>query len=59
MTGITVLPTENKCTRCQSATGKIVTMVCEKHESSDGAFEDLKFYCPVCGYYYWIEGADA
>jgi len=58
------LPTNNKCTRClptdtTDPTFTPPTMVCEKHESSDGAYEDLKFTCPVCGYYYWIEGADA
>lgn len=28
-------------------------------ESSDGAYEDLKFECRSCGHHWWVEGADA
>jgi uncharacterized protein YbaR (Trm112 family) len=28
-------------------------------ESSDGAFEDIHYYCEECNYQYWIDGIDS
>jgi len=28
-------------------------------ESSCGGYEDVKYECSSCGYYYWIDGIDS
>ena len=46
--------TQRKCRKC----GEQKVYV-ESWDSDDGAFEDEKYTCRACGYYWWVEGPDA
>lgn len=52
------LATEEECPKCREKGAKTV-MVCQMWESADEAHEDFKYTCPVCSFYYWVDGADA
>jgi hypothetical protein len=31
----------------------------QKWESSDGAYEDYKYTCTICGHIHWVDGIDS
>ena len=47
-------PVSRHCPKCN---GTKVTM--KVWESSDGAYEDEKFTCGDCDYYWWVDGPDS
>jgi uncharacterized protein with PIN domain len=49
---------DEDCPKCKNK-GITTKMTYRVWESSDKAFEDFMYACPVCAYYYWIDGADA
>lgn len=44
---------ERECYQCNEQ------MKVKTWESSDGAYEDLKYWCPNCDHSFWVEGIDA
>lgn len=46
--------TKLKCPKCKESA---VTM--RTWESNCGGYEDDKYTCDACGYYWWVEGPDA
>lgn len=49
-------PADRPCPRCGRA-----TLTVRVWESSDGAYEDLKFECtdPACRHAFWVDGIDS
>jgi hypothetical protein len=47
-------PTDAICPNCIRR-----SVECSKWESSDGAYEDYKYRCYLCGHTWWVDGADA
>lgn len=45
---------DGSCPKCSKP-----TLVCLKWESDDGAYEEYKYRCQVCGHTWWVEGPDA
>lgn len=43
--------------KCRSCKGQNVT--CRTWESSDGAYEDYRYDCADCGFFWWIDGIDS
>jgi len=46
-------PVDRKCPKCSKP------MTVKTWESSCGGYEDEKYTCTVCGYYYWVDGPDS
>ena len=43
-----------KCPKC-----KKIAVYSKDWESSCGAYEDTKYTCSECGYYWWVDGIDS
>ena len=44
---------KGSCPKCGGS------IYCKTWESSCGGYEDDKFTCSVCGYYWWVDGSDS
>jgi DNA-directed RNA polymerase subunit M/transcription elongation factor TFIIS len=45
---------KHTCLKCKKK-----EVVCQKWESSDGAYEDYKYNCTACGHTWWVDGIDS
>ena len=48
-------PVTRHCRRCKAMTSVVIQL----WTSNDGAFEDYKFICQVCGLVWWVDGIDS
>ncbi len=48
-------PCSRPCPQCGKA-GRVVVRI---WTSANGAYEDEQYSCAACGYYWWVDGADA